>query len=126
MSARSFEPADAPRALPASRVPSPPHARPVAVLIIYELENHPQVGGDRRGRHFEVMLPTDKFLAERAKLREAAAKPGRKRKEHDEFLEKQQKKQDEFKEQQKQEEFKEQQKQAFARANSAGSSAKGC
>ena len=109
VSARSFEPADAPRALPASRVPSPPHARPVAVLIIYEVENHPQVGGDSRGRHFEVMLPTEKFLAERAKLRESAAKPDKKRKAQDEFLENQKRAAE-----------------GFARANSAGSSAKGC
>ena len=41
------------------------HDRPI--LVLYDFENHPAVGGFHGGRHFEVMIPTKKFFTSRTK-----------------------------------------------------------
>ena len=37
------------------------------ILLLYEFINHPQIGGDQNGRHFETMLPSAQFLKEKVK-----------------------------------------------------------
>jgi hypothetical protein len=52
------------------------------ILVIYEVENHPQVGGQYGGRHFEVMVPKPAFLAQK---RVAETSKKRQGKRHDKF-----------------------------------------
>ena len=54
------------------------------ILVIYEIENHPQVGGQYGGRHFEVMVPKPAFLAQK---RVAETSKKRQGKRHDKFEE---------------------------------------
>ena len=56
------------------------------ILLMYEFENHPQVGGDMEGRHFEAMIPTKVFFSNREK---EAKIEGKNKRTRDEFIEQQ-------------------------------------
>ena len=56
------------------------------ILLMYEFENHPQVGGDMEGRHFEAMIPTKVFFSNREK---EAKIEGKNKRTRDDFIEKQ-------------------------------------